>query len=92
MKLRIARKMDRGGHHRRAHDDRDKRVWWQVYNVDQLQRAERRLRKSWRTRCPLSAGGSRKVSPDFFASNRVEGRRIRQAVIRRLRRREAGRV
>lgn len=91
MKLRIARKMDRGGVHRRAHDAKDKRPWWSVYTDEQLQRAQRRLERSWRTANPLHPDGGRKTGPDFFAANRVHARRIRQGVIGRLRAREAGR-
>ena len=85
MKLRTARKMDQHPPHAYPNKRADKRVWWTVYNVDQLQRAEMRLRRAWQRRNP-SVDGNRKVDPDFFAMNRVESRRIRQAVICRLKR------
>jgi hypothetical protein len=84
MKLRIARKMDRGFWKRRALEDKDKRVWWQVYTEDQLLRAERRLRKSWRTHCPLQVRDGvsfRWLTEDFYRANRVMSRRTRQHVI-----------
>lgn len=85
MKLRIARKMDPGSWQRLERAARDKRAWRAVYTDDQLRRAERRLERSWRTACPPAADGSRAVSPDFFAANRVQSRRIRQAALRRHR-------
>jgi hypothetical protein len=85
VKLRIARKMDLGSWKQWARADRDKRVWWTVYTEEQLRRAELRLRKSWQTRCPVRPDGSRSVSPDFFAANRIESRLARQRAIRRVR-------
>ncbi len=85
MKLRIARKMDTGDWKRLRRGVHDKRRWWTVYSNDQLLRAERRLRRSWSTRCPVQADGRRNLTPDWFAANRVESRRVRQAVLRRYR-------
>lgn len=88
MKLRIARKMDRGWWKRRAIDDRDKRPWHSVYTDDQLARAERRLRKSWHTHRVVTVNeeGQRvsTVTLDWFAANRVNSRRIRQRALRGL--------
>jgi hypothetical protein len=66
----------------------DHRPWWAIYSDDQLLRAERRLAKAWRTRCPLQPDGSRAVNADYFASNRVQSRRQRQAALRRWRAQE----
>jgi hypothetical protein len=82
VKLRIARKMDP----RSARRAGDKRPWSNVYTDEQLQRAERRLRKSHRTRCPVIDGKFRAVSPDYFAANRVNARHIQQRALRRFRR------
>lgn len=84
MKLRIARKIDPGGWQRRARRGKDKRTWWTVHTDETLRRAVARLRTSWRRLCPLEADGGRRVSEDFFASNRVESILIRQRTIREL--------
>lgn len=82
MKLRIARKMDQGTHaQQRARGD--KRTWWFVYTDGQLKRAERRLLRSWLTHRPLQADGCRRVHREL-AANRVNSRRVRQRIIRRL--------
>ncbi len=90
MKLRIARKIDQTPPHVAPNRRRDKRVWWQVYNVDQLRAAERRLRRSWRRLAPMfvhdDGRRGRKTTPDFFAANRVKSRRQRQAAIMEYRR------
>lgn len=90
MRLRIARKMDRGWWKRRAIDDRDKRPWYAVYTDEQLDRAERRLRKSWHTHrvVTVNEDGQRSstITLDWYAANRVRTRRIRQGVLRRSRR------
>ena len=92
MNLRIARKMDMGAHQRRKRDDRDfaKRTWWKVYSLDQLKRAERRLHRSWIRMCPVrhddEGKGYRLLTPDYFAENRVNSRRIRQRTLRQLER------
>jgi hypothetical protein len=78
--------MDLGSAGRRARAPIDRRPWWSVYTDEQLQRAERRLLKSWRTRCPAKPDGSRLVSPDFFAANRVQSRHVRQRALLRHRR------
>lgn len=88
MRLRIARKMDRGFWKRRAIDDKDKRTWWAVYRDDQLERALRRLRKSWTSRRTKGYTSDGKLwwslTDDWFRGNRVESRLIRQRTIRRL--------
>lgn len=88
MKLRIARKMDTGDWKRRARGIVDKRPWWSVYTDEQLRRAERRLRRSHRTRCPVIAG-VQAVHPDYFAANRVHARHVQQRALRRHRRQQA---
>jgi hypothetical protein len=85
MRLRVARKMDRGYWKRRAVDDKDKRTWWRVYTDDQLRRAEIRLRRSWGTRCPVEPDGERALTLDWFAANRVQSRRARQRALRKIR-------
>ncbi|HET9063764.1 MAG TPA: hypothetical protein VFO62_10785 [Candidatus Binatia bacterium] len=80
MRLRIARKMDP----RRARDIIGPRPWFGIYTDEQLQRAERRLRRSHHTRCPV-IDGWRAVHPDFFAANRVHARHIQQRALRRVR-------
>lgn len=84
MRLRIARKMDQRPPHAYPNRRRDKRVWWMVYSADQLARSEQRLGESWRGACPPLADGTRNLTPDFFAMNRVSSRRIRQATIRKM--------
>lgn len=94
MKLRIARKMDQRPPHAYPNKRRDDRVWWQVYNVEQLKRAEKRLRKAWSThtlRGVDTDGKSwRKTNPDYFAAYRVLSRRERQAALRRHRASKTG--
>jgi hypothetical protein len=84
VRLRIARKMDTGSWKRKRRDH-DKRVWWQVYTDEQLQRAKCRLQKSWLRRSPVVDGMRNVEGTDFFAMNRVESRLIRQRALRRLR-------
>lgn len=92
MRLRVARKIDRGSWKRRKRDNRDKRVWWATYTDEQLCAAIRRLRRSWVThrKSSVDSSGRRSWSlvPDWFASNRIESRLIRQVTIRNMRRPE----
>jgi hypothetical protein len=82
--------MDQRPPHTYPNKRRDTRTWWQVYSVDQLRRAERRLRRSWRAHRETSTGSDGRklwsLIPDWFAANRVASRRARQAAILKDRR------
>lgn len=77
MKLRIARKLDP-----LRNPSRPGRPWWTPHTPDQLDRAARRLHRSWARLCPWQVDENgkrfRKVSPDWFAGNRAHARRVTQ--------------
>jgi hypothetical protein len=73
VKLRQARKLDP-----LRHPSRKNRPWWTLHSPDTLDRAARRLHRSWArlTRWETDASGrtSRAVTPDWFAGNRCQSR------------------
>lgn len=73
MRLRQARKLDP-----LRNPGRKGRPWWTLHSPDTLDRAARRLHRSWArlTSWRTDADGHkvREVTPDWFAGNRAEAR------------------
>lgn len=84
MRLRIARKIDA----RLKRQAYTRRRWWQKYTTEQLRCASKRLSRSWIRMCPVEIEETtgrvyRSLTPDFFASNRLESFAIRRPRILR---------